>query len=142
MEEKRPAQRVYVTVGHREFLVVATDKLSMPELREAKRISGMPLADMEVAFAKADPDAWTAMLYVSIRRVEPTLTVEDLDRMFGDTPLMAIVETIRDETPEVAVPDPLASTSTNDNNDQKNELDSGEKILPVSTPVTSGSPPF
>lgn len=87
-DDPRPAERVYVTVNETRYELVQTSKLTFPETKEAKRISGMPLVDMEVALGKADPDAWFAWMYVSIRRTQPTLTERQLEQAIGDTPIV------------------------------------------------------
>lgn len=138
----RPAERVFVTVGGQEWELVPTDKLTMPELHEAKRVSkGMALVDMETGLGKADVDAWFAWLYVSIRRKAPALTEAELTRMIGDTPIAAIIQSVRDETPEVAAADdPLSMTSTTVEPDSPNGNGSGETTPEPSTLETFGQP--
>jgi len=137
-DDPRPAERVYVTVNETRYELVQTSKLTFPETKEAKRISGMPLVDMEVALGKADPDAWFAWMYVSIRRTQPTLTERQLEQAIGDTPIVAIIESVEKEAPEVAAADPPAHASASDASVQQNGKGSGEKIPEPSTLETAG----
>jgi hypothetical protein len=107
-DKPEPAFRSYVTINELRWELVPTDKLTWPEVKEAKRVSGMALLDMEGGLLKADPDAWFAMLFVSIRRQWPTLTEKELEDAIGDTPIMAVLDSIEKEAPEVAGPVPPA----------------------------------
>lgn len=138
VDEVRPAKRLFVTIAEVRWELVPTGKLTWPETVEAKRISGMPIVDMEVGIGKADPDAWFAWMYVSIRRKRPTLTEAELMAAIGDTPLVAVIESVEEEGPEVADPDPLAQPLTSDDAAEPNGSGSSEKIPPLSIPETSG----
>lgn len=140
IDDPHPAARVYVTVGGKRWELTPTNKMTWPEAKEAKRICGLALVDMEAAIQKADPDAWFAWLFVSIRRQWPALTEADLTHAIGDTPIVAVIETVEDDAPEVAFPDPPASASVSDATANGNDSDSGSTTLLPSTRGTAGQP--
>jgi hypothetical protein len=144
-DDPRPEPRAYVTIAETEWELVPTGKLSWPEAKEIKRVTaspgvpGMALVDLERGLASSDPDAWLAWIYISIRRTRATVTIAEIEALIGDTPVVAVIETVRRDAPEVAAPDPPARTSENASVEQKNGSGSGEKIQPPSTPVTVGN---
>jgi hypothetical protein len=137
-DDPRPAARVYVTVNEQKIELVPTAKLTWPETKEAKRVSGMPLVEMEEGLQKADPDAWFAWIYVSLRRVYPKTTEAELEAAIGDTPIIAVIESVEEEAPEVAAPDPPAFPSPSVSAAPRNGGDSGEKTPQLSTLETAG----
>lgn len=141
METPTPTVRTFVTVDGTKYELVDFDKMTWPETKVAKQVSGMNLAQMEQGCLGMDPDAWFAWVLVSIRRQQPRLTERDLEQMIGDTPLVAIVETVEREEPEVSHPDvpPDLSPDTSSTSTPLSSNGSGESTLPPSMPVISGS---
>lgn len=140
-EPSLPTSRVYVTVGGHDYELVPTAKLTFPETKEAKRISGgMALVDLEQGIQKSDPDAWFAWIYVSVRRATPTITEQELIDQIGDTPIVAVIGSVREEALEVATPDPPAPTSTSGGETTPNGSGSGETTPLLSTLATAGQP--
>lgn len=138
-DDPHPAKRAYVTIDGRRWELVPTNKLTFPETKEAKRVSGgMSLVEIEQGVENADPDAWFAWLYVSIRREWPALTVAELERAFADTPLVAVIATVEARAPEVADPNPPAQAPPSGADELPNGNGSGEKTQQPSTPETSG----
>lgn len=133
-----PVSRVFVTIGGTRWEMVPTGKLTWPEAKEAKRVCGMPLVDMEAAIQKADPDAWFAWMLVSIRRQWPSLTERELETAIGDTPVAAVIETAESEMVEVSDPLPPAQAPGNGADSEKNGNGSGELTPPFSTLETAG----
>lgn len=139
MDSPIPASRIYITVAGNRYALVPTDKLLSPELRELKRVSGLALAPFTKAIEDADWDAWFAWIYISMRRERANLTEAQLENEIGDTPPVAVIGSVEEETPEVAATDPLdngdessASESTQNGNG------SGATIPPLSTSDPSG----
>lgn len=137
-DDPRPAERVFVTVDDLRWELVPTDKLTFPEAKEVKRVCEMSLAELEEGLKVIDGDAWFAWIYVSIRRKQPKLTVAELEQMIGDTPISAVIESVENETPEVAAPNPPARASLSDADEQTNGGGSGEKTQVLSTLETAG----
>jgi hypothetical protein len=137
-DDPRPATRVYVTVNEQKVELVPTSKLTWPEVREAKRVSGMALVDLEQGLKDADPDAWFAWIYVSLRRAYPSTTEAELEAAIGDVPMVAVIESVEGEASEVAAPDPPASPFTSASDEPTNENGSGETTPPLSTLETAG----
>jgi hypothetical protein len=141
IEDPRPAKRVFITVAEQRWELVPTDKLTFPETKEVKRVSdGMSLKELNEGITNVDGDAWLAWIYVSIRRKWPTLTFEELVQTIGDTPVADLIETLEEETPEVAAADPPARPALNGVGEQQNGNGSGEKIPQPSTLATAGPP--
>jgi hypothetical protein len=141
MSDPRPAKRVYVTIAEVRHELVPTSKLTFPETKVMKRVSeGMALVEIEQGIAKADPDAWFAWIYVSLRRKRPTLTVEELETAIGETPIVAVINSAEDEASEVADPDPPAQRLANGSDEQPSDNGSGEKTQPPSIPAIAGPP--
>lgn len=131
---------ITITVDGREWVLVPTDKLTFPEIREVKRVSGgMNLAQFEEGVAGYDADAWFAWIYVSIRREWPKLTVAELEHAIGDAPLAYVIGSVKggdDDAPEVA-PGPPAGGGTTPAPASSN---GSEPTPEPSTPGTSGPP--
>lgn len=67
-------------VDGRSYPLVEPGNMTMGEARELKRLSGgMTLAGAENALHEVDPDAWTAVLLISMRRVDPAAKDSVLD---------------------------------------------------------------
>jgi hypothetical protein len=139
-DDIRPLERVYVTLGGRRWELVMTGKLTFPETRTLKRVSGgMSLTEVEEGINNVDPDAWFAWIYVSIQREQPSFTVAELEAAIGDTPVVAVIASVEKEgASEVAAPDPPASASESDATERHNGSDSGSKTPGRSTPATAG----
>jgi hypothetical protein len=139
-----PASRVFLTLKDMRWELIPTGKLTFPETKEAKRVSGgMSLVDLEAGIAKADSDAWFAWMFVSIRRVHPTLTEAELMGAIGDTSVVDLIAGLEREAPEAATPDPLGSAGPeplNGPGGPPNENGSSETIPELSTLETSGEP--
>jgi len=141
MSEPRPAVRITIPIGGVVRDLIPTEKLTLPELKTVKRVSGgMALADFEDGLKKGDGDAWLAWIYVSLLRVQPTLTVQELEQVIGDEPLIGLVEKVEREAPEVAQPDPPDLTSSNGSAATTNDNGSGGKTPEPSTAAISGHP--
>lgn len=134
----RPGERRYVTLQEARYELAPIEKLTFPESKLVKSMCGMGLGSFGQAIQDLDGDAWFAYLFVSIRRQHPSFTEADLDRLVGDTPLIVVIETLADETPEVALPDPPALPSLSGDGDPKNGNGSGETIPQPSTLATAG----
>ena len=98
----------------------------------------MPLVDMEQAIQKADADAWFAWMYVSIRRQWPALTEKMLEDAIGDTPVVAVIETVEREAHEVAAPLPPVRAPESGAVELRNGSGFGEPTPLPSTLATSG----
>jgi hypothetical protein len=137
-----PTSRVFVTLKDTRYELIPTGKLTFPETREAKRISGgMSLVDLEAGIAKADADAWTAWLFVSIRRMHP-VTEAELAAAIGDTSVVDLIAGLERAAPEAATPDPLGSAGPEPPNGPAglpNENGSSETTPELSTPGISGA---
>lgn len=139
MADPRPAERVYVTVNDVRYELVPVDKLTFPELKEVKQVSdGMTLVELEQGLAKVDGDAWFAWIYISQRRSKVPMSADELAQAIGDTPIIAVIETVEREAPEVAAPDPPVSASGSDAPAQQNGNDSSATTLRLSTPEPAG----
>jgi hypothetical protein len=97
MEEQTPDTLTYVTLGGDRYELVPTAKLTFPEIRLIKKMTGMSLVELETGLAGADPDAWFAWLFVSMRRQHPTIQESDLENLIGDSPLLAVIEAVKSE---------------------------------------------
>lgn len=65
-------------IGDRKVPIVSMDDMTWDELREVKRISGMSPGKVAEAVSEGDPDAWLALAFVSLKRVDPAAKVDDL----------------------------------------------------------------
>jgi hypothetical protein len=139
MLDPSPAKRAYVTVADITYELVATEKLTFPESRELKRVSGgMSLAEAEKGINSLDTDAWFAWMFVSIKREWPTLTTDELESAIGETPILAVIKSVTQEVPEVANQDPPEPPPESVPLEQTNGSDSGEKTPQLSTPGPVG----
>ena len=95
-------------VNGRSYPFVAPAEMTMDEARELKRISGgMGLASVETALQDVDPDAWTAVLLVSMRRVDPAAKDDVLDSVSPAELIGTMAEAIAAAQAEAdAVPPP------------------------------------
>lgn len=125
-----------VKIGESKYEIVPVHKMNWPELRALKRLAGMPPNDVGAAMSGLDPDAWFAILYVSIKRVSPALTEEKLEQMLVDHPLVEIVATAEQIPAETPLPPPPASPSVEPSVEP--EPSSGDATPPASTPDPSG----
>lgn len=128
-----------VKIGESRYEIVPIQNMSWGELRDLKRLSGMLPGDIGNALNGADPDAWFAVLYVSIRRVAPQLTENRLEGMLTDHPLIEIAKSVETIEPvEVELPPPSVSPTVLEL--AKSEPASGETTPLVSTLEVSGVP--
>lgn len=128
---------VFITVADMEYELAPTNKLTFPEVRELKAASGgMTLKQVEEGIQEADPDAWVGWIFVSVRRKWPNLTLEEFFQAIGDTPMIEVIATVRQEedepSPPVVAADAAALTPSPDSN-------GSSTVTPLSsTPVISG----
>lgn len=59
--------------------IVPLSEMTVKELRLAKQTAGMTPSAIAAVLDEMDPDAWLAVLLVSSRRVDPLVTVEELE---------------------------------------------------------------
>lgn len=62
----------------------APDDLTNLESMEVKKVAGLNHSAIGAALAEGDPVAWTALAYVSRRRVEPEVRFKDVSFRMGD----------------------------------------------------------
>jgi hypothetical protein len=81
------------TVNGRSYQIAVVDELSFGEQRAIKRISGgITARDLDDALHAMDPDAWFALLLVSMRRDRPETTEEELEATDFVDVMMPIAE--------------------------------------------------
>lgn len=122
-------ERLYLPLFGQRWELVPTGKLLPAELKELKRVTRLALVPFEQALNDADIDAWAAWIYISIRRVNPHITIPDVERELEQKPLVEVMESIERETPEVVDPVPPDGQAGDA---------SGLTTQPVSTPASSG----
>jgi hypothetical protein len=79
---------LHLDVNGRKVPFVNVSEMDLAELRLLKQVSGMSPLEVEAARWTGDPDAWTGLILVSLRRVEPDVGVEDLDSL----QLLSVIE--------------------------------------------------
>ena len=67
-----------IIVSGREYAVDLED-FTLGEAREIKRVSGFTLAGWQDALGQSDPDALTALVWVCVRRENPSVTLEEIE---------------------------------------------------------------
>jgi hypothetical protein len=93
-------------VGGERYPLLSVDEMSFAEARELKRISGgMVPADIAVGTATLDPDALLAVFVLSMRRVKPDASEEDLA---GEN-LLAVVNSLDGREDDAGPPDGRAT---------------------------------
>lgn len=92
--------------GH-EYPLIPPSEMTMDEAREVKRITGgMGLISVETGMADCDPDAWTAVLLISMRRVDPAAKDDVLDSVSPAALLKAMSEAVAAAKADAAPPTP------------------------------------
>lgn len=102
---------VSFTIDGRSYALVPFPDLTLAECRELKRISGMTPLAAEDAMGEVDPDAWCAMLLISMRRVDPSVRDTDLEEVRPVQLLSALAEAVRANEEADAVPPTPISTA-------------------------------
>lgn len=83
-------------VNGESYPLVPPGEMTMGEAREAKRITGgMGLLPLEAGMQDCDPDAWTAVLLISMRRVDPAARDDVLDSVNPAELIKAMSEAVQ-----------------------------------------------
>ena len=133
-----PRRRATFRIGESSYELVSVQEMTWPELRVLKSIAGMSPVKAEEGLLEADPDAWFAFAFVSIRRTAPQLTRERLEQMLQENKLVAIMESL--EAGEMDPPLPPEPAPTSVEPTSTGAEPSGEPTQLSSTPATSGLP--
>jgi hypothetical protein len=100
----------YFDLGGARYELADFNKLEIHEIRDLQRVSGLNQGRIPLEIAEGNVDAWTGILYVSIRRANPEFDVAELDKVVLNDVLESIVDLAEPE--EDAPPDPrIASPS-------------------------------
>lgn len=127
-----------VEVNGKPVEIIPLSEMTVKELRLVKATSGMTPSVVAAVLDEMDPDAWLAVLLVSVQRVEPDTKEEDLEGL-GLADLISTLDSGDDVIPPMVGAEAPAISS---------EPPSGEpSILPSlidgqseqeTTPVVSG----
>lgn len=133
-----PAARATVRIANRDWEIVPIEKFTWPETRLLKEASGgMGAVECGKRLADGDPEAWLAYFFVCLKRHWPRLTLQELEEAIGDRPLVEVIESVQEATPEVAAGPPVELAPERE---PQKGANSGEQTRPPLTPGTSGSP--
>ncbi len=99
----------YFTVKGTRYQLLQIEMLSFDEALELKRISGLPVGEIQAAFAQMDPAAILGLFVLSMKRANPAATELDL----RSENLIDVVDTLEvvGEEDDARPPDPGQSPS-------------------------------
>lgn len=90
-----------VEVNGKPVEIIPLSEMTVKELRLVKATSGMTPSAVAAVLDEMDPDAWLAVLLVSVQRVEPDASVADLEGL-GLADLISTLDSGEDvESPPV-----------------------------------------
>ena len=106
---------------------VALDDMEFKEQRLIKSTFGLTPRAVADGLEVLDPDAWLAVIFISVRRVRPDVTVEDLEGLkLGDL--------LKDLEADESDPTPDSPSSSESEGVEPSEA------APEATPEDSGNP--
>ena len=130
-----------VTVNGKPVEIIPLSEMTVKELRLVKATSGMTPSVVAAVLDEMDPDAWLAVLLVSVQRVEPDASVEDLENL-GLADLIASLDSGEEtEVPPVEGAEAPAISSEQPSGEPSTSPSSTDgSSEPETTPVDSGVP--
>lgn len=89
------------------------DKMLFSEARAIQKVTGMTLPEAVDAFNHGDVDVVQALVWVTVKRSQPTLTFSDLDsRAIGDAKIDIQPDEVSDETDPTQAADAAATSES------------------------------